>query len=156
MILGSFPKSHVLFGAKGQNGLETSSCCTVWCEQDLPRGGWRQTQKSRTVWRELFLQIWRRNVWRGVISLQPVLINSRTLCLKCIFGLLTSARSHFSSNVQFFLRYTVRYAEEGRTNQQTWCCFPVWRGVLCSCAISRCIWKEGSLPWPKPLRRFAS
>ena len=72
MIFGSFPKSHVLFGAKGQNGLETSSCCTVWCEQDLPRGGWRQTQKSRTVWRELFLQIWRRTVWRGVHFLQGV------------------------------------------------------------------------------------
>ena len=72
MIFGSFPKSHVLFGSKGQNGLETSSCCTVWREQDLPRGGWRQTQKSRTVWRELFLQIWRRTVWRGVYYLHGV------------------------------------------------------------------------------------
>ena len=72
MIFGSVSKSHVLFGAKGRNRLETSSCCTVWREQDLPRGGWRQTQKSRTVWRELFLQIWRRTVWRGVISLRAI------------------------------------------------------------------------------------
>ena len=70
MIFGSFPKSHVTFGAKGQNGLETGSCCTVWCEQNLPRGGWRQTQKSRTVWRELFLQIWRRTLLCGEHFLQ--------------------------------------------------------------------------------------
>ena len=74
MIFGSFPKSHVLFGAKSQNGLGPGSCRTVWREQYLPRGGWRQTEKSRTVWRELFLQIWRRTVWRGLISLQPMLI----------------------------------------------------------------------------------
>ena len=72
MIFGSVSKSHVLLGAKGRNGLETSSCRTVWREQYWPRGGWRQTEKSRTVWRELFLQIWRRNVWRGKIRLHRV------------------------------------------------------------------------------------
>ena len=84
MIFGSVSKSHVLFGAKGRNGLETSSCCTVWREQDLPRVSWRQTEKSRTVWRELFLQIWRRNVWRGVHFLQR-------LCEKVLGALAPSA-----------------------------------------------------------------
>ena len=70
MILGSVTKSHVPFGAKGRNGLETSSCCSVWREQYWPRGGWRQTEKSRTLRLELFFQIWRRTLLRGVCYLQ--------------------------------------------------------------------------------------
>ena len=86
MIIGSFTKCPVGFGAKGQNGLEPAICCTLWREQYLPRGVKPQTEftglfganffwpfgaKAYSSWfsvyRESVKKFW--ELWRQVIIL---------------------------------------------------------------------------------------
>ena len=69
-----------------------------------------------------------------------------------LFGLLASLWSHFGSDVQSGLHCNIRYAEESWTNRQTRCCYSIWRGLLCSRAISRWFSKERQLLRPKPLQ----